>query len=371
MTGVVEPKANLPALTGIRGLAAWFVVLYHIRLSAAAQLPPELISALAKGYLAVDLFFMLSGFVLWLNYGERLRRDGLAAAPLFLSRRIARIWPLHLFILGGAVAFAAVLSLAGRPNPEDFPWHELPLHILLVQNWGFTPDLSWNDPAWSISCELAAYLFFPFLVLAVDWRRLPSAALVGLLLVAALALHGIMTAGGADSLNYEITRFGLVRALAEFSMGTILCALCQRWRAAPAPPAIAGAAAALLMTSLWLAGAVHETLAMPLAFAGLLLAIGLTAGHPANPLGWRPIHYLGEISYATYLVHFLLYVAFKLFFVDDPAHVPLPLLGLFLLITLLASAALYHGVERPAQRLLNRAFDNAALRLPSASARRT
>ncbi|MFN5779758.1 MAG: acyltransferase, partial [Novosphingobium sp.] len=58
---------HLDALTGIRGLAAWLVVLYHIRLSLTALLPGEVIVALAKGYLAVDLFFMLSGFVIWYN----------------------------------------------------------------------------------------------------------------------------------------------------------------------------------------------------------------------------------------------------------------------------------------------------------------
>lgn len=91
-------RHELRALTGMRGIAAWLVVLYHIRLSVAG-LPHSVVAVLAKGYLAVDFFFLLSGFVIWLSWGERLRRGGIGAVPGFLWRRLARIWPLHLFML--------------------------------------------------------------------------------------------------------------------------------------------------------------------------------------------------------------------------------------------------------------------------------
>jgi peptidoglycan/LPS O-acetylase OafA/YrhL len=63
--------AHLDALTGIRGIAAWLVVLYHIRMSLLGIMPIPVLKVLAKGYLAVDLFFILSGFVLWYNYAPR------------------------------------------------------------------------------------------------------------------------------------------------------------------------------------------------------------------------------------------------------------------------------------------------------------
>jgi peptidoglycan/LPS O-acetylase OafA/YrhL len=353
-----DPRADLPALTGIRGLAAWFVVLYHIRLGAAPHLPEWADFALSKGYLAVDLFFMLSGFVLWLNYSDRLRRDGIRAAPKYLARRVARVWPLHLFILSLTVIYAAGLAAAGKSNPDHYPWAELPLHFLLIHNWGFTSALTWNDPSWSISGEAAAYLLFPIVVMGVDWRSRPPAWAIGALLLLAVLLWAVMGWGGASILDRDIPRFGLVRALTEFTMGTIVCALWQRW--CPKPGIAAGLSGALMAGAVLLgvAATAPETLAVPLFLAGLLLALALTAGLPGNPLAARPIHYLGEISYSTYLVHFLLYIAFKILFVADPANVPPPLIGLFLLLTLVASVALYHGVERPAQRLLNRLFDS-------------
>src|SRR3546814_12632267 len=98
-------RPELRALTSVRGLAAWMVVLYHIRLSIAG-LPEAWVDVFAKGYLAVDFFFLLSGFVIWLTYGERLReRD--ASVVAFWQRRIARIYPLHLFMLVSEIGRAS------------------------------------------------------------------------------------------------------------------------------------------------------------------------------------------------------------------------------------------------------------------------
>ncbi|HEX8125674.1 MAG TPA: acyltransferase [Allosphingosinicella sp.] len=364
----VEPRADLPALTGIRGLAAWFVVLYHIRVGAVSYLPAEASFLLSKGYLAVDLFFMLSGFVLWLNYSNRLRRDGLGAVPKYLARRVARIWPLHLFILALTVVYASLVAAAGELNTVHYPWDELPLHILLIHNWGFTGALAWNDPSWSISGEAAAYLLFPLIVLGADWRRLSPARAIAALLLLALLLWGIMGWNGATILDRDIPRFGLLRAASEFTMGTILCALWQGWCSRPRlTAALSGGLVAAALLLGFAAGA-PETLVVPLFLAGLLLGVALTAGRRGNPLAARPIVYLGEISYSTYLVHFLLYILFKIAFVEDPAKVPPMLVGLFLLLTFLASVALYHGVERPAQRALNRLFDRRLSRRPVLSA---
>jgi peptidoglycan/LPS O-acetylase OafA/YrhL len=178
----------------------------------------------------------------------------------------------------------------------------------------------------------------------------------------ATVLAAVMGWNGADILDRDIPRFGLLRALTEFSMGTFVCVLWRRWRARPRPAVALAAALAGGAVTLGLAADAPETLVVPLFLAGLLLVLALTADRAGNPLAARPIRYLGEISYSTYLVHFLLYIVFKILFVEDPANVPPVLIGLFLLLTFLASVALYHGVERPAQRALNRLFDR---RLPS------
>lgn len=342
---------ELRALTSLRGIAAWLVVFFHIR-HALIGVPAPVMAVFAHGYLAVDFFFLLSGLVIWLNYGARLHGEGWRAVPDFLRRRVARIWPLHLGMLGFAVALALALRATGRATPH-FPFAELPLHVLLLQNWGFTTGLAWNDPAWSISCELGAYLLFPLLALAVDWRRVPGAVLIAVLAALVLALHTLFAANGASQLGQAIPKLGLARCVLEFGCGTILGALWLRWRERWQAPAVLASLLGLGFAASGLAGLLPETLAVPAAFAAALLAFALSAGRPGNPLEWAPLHRLGEISYATYLSHYLLWFAFKLAFVADARAVGWPLIALYLLIVLVASVALYYGVERPAQRWLN------------------
>jgi len=340
---------ELRALTSARGIAAWMVVLYHIRLSIAG-LPQAWLHVFAKGYLAVDFFFLLSGFVIWLSWHERLREGGWGEVPRFWQKRVARIWPLHLAVLAGAVVLALLLTMSGRHDPAEFPFRELPLHIFLLQNWGFTNQLAWNDPAWSISCELAAYLAFPLLVRAVDWRALPSWLVIGAAAAFLLILASAMA--NEPTLGRDIARFGLVRCLTEFAAGSAVCALWLRWKAAPVLPALLSFGLAAAMLCGWAVG-IPETLTVPCAFAALLLSLALTSGLRGNPLGRGPLHYLGEISYATYLAHFMLFVVFKLAFVNDAHAVPPALIALYLAMVLATSVALYHLVERPAQRWLN------------------
>lgn len=358
------PPSELRSLTGARGIAAWLVVLFHLRFAAGSQVPDWLHAVLDKGYLAVDFFFILSGFVLWLNYQQKFRDGGLATAPRFICRRIARIWPLHAVMLAGAVLFALALTLRGTPDDAQFPWLELPLHLLLVQNWGFTDSLTWNDPAWSISCELGAYLLFPLLVLAVDWRRFPPAMLLLILAASGAALALTLQALGGLTMNTDIPRLGLVRAVGEFAMGTMVAAIWCDWRERPIrslAPAIA-ACLALAAATTALAG---EILAVAILWPLVLLALALADSSRFNPLRWRPVHYLGRISYSTYLVHYLLFIAFKLL-LDSAVNVPLVTLCGFIALTFAASVILHHGIELPGQRLLNRLFDRLLERVASA-----
>lgn len=346
-------RPELRALTSVRGLAAWAVVVYHIRLSMAG-LPTGARDVLALGYLAVDFFFLLSGFVIWMTWADRLRTGGLGEVLPFLQKRIARIWPLHIFVLAGGVALALLLAATGRHDPRFFPFAELPLHALLIQNWGFTAALTWNDPAWSISAELGAYLVFPLLALTIDWKRVPSWAVLAALAALFGLLAAIFAAAGVASLGDQIPRLGLVRCVLEFAAGTAIGALWWRWRDRPRRPALIATASAVALLGLTIAGVLPQTLGVPAGFAALLLVLALTSGRAGSPLEGRALHYLGEISYATYLGHFLLWVAFKLAFVDVAGAVPPALIALYLAMVLGSSMALYHWVERPAQRAINR-----------------
>lgn len=344
-------RTQLDALTGARGLAAWFVVLYHIRLAASTVLPAPVMSVLAKGYLAVDLFFVLSGFVMWLTYAGTFRQKGLSAAPDFLWRRLARIYPLHIAVLGATLAYALALTVAGKANAEQYPMAELPLHVLLIQNWGFTPRLSWNDPSWSISTEMAAYLLLPLAAVTLfrrDWPPLLCAA--GALGLAVL-LDAWLSARGAPTLGVDIVTNGLPRCLAGFLSGVLMAMAWQQLRTRAAATMIAVMVLAASVTG-YATDLLRESLAFPIGFTALVYLLAATSARPGNPLASRLAVHLGDISYSTYLAHFLLWIVFKHLFVADPANVPLPLLGAFLVLVYIASRLLYALIEAPGRAWL-------------------
>lgn len=344
------PRTQLDALTGARGIAAWFVVLYHIRLALPDNVPHWIIAILAKGYLAVDLFFALSGFVMWLTYGDKFQRDGLSAAPAFLWRRIARIYPLHLVILLATIGYASMLAAAGKADAAQYPFGELPLHVALMQNWGLTDRLTWNDPSWSISTELAAYFLLPFAAITLFRRTWPPLACAAGATAIGIALHLWFAAQGVDTLGRDIVHNGLLRCIAGFFAGVLVA---MAWRArtvAWASPAML--AVSVSMFALWLAGIVPETLAVPICFAALVYWLSDTSSARGNPLASRIVVHLGDVSYSTYLAHFLLWIVFKHLLVSDAFNVPLPLVALYLVAVYVASELLYRMVEAPGRSLL-------------------
>jgi len=308
----------------------------------APHVPAGAMPLLGHGDLAVDLFFILSGFVIYLSYAERLTgsRSGIAD---FLLRRLARIYPLHLAMLAAFLAYALLAVTAGSGSLRDYDWGYFVASLFLVQNWGFTDALRWNDPAWSISTELFAYLLFPAIPLLVKPSRWPTAVLVAMLVALGLAVHGYFVAVGQQFPD-DIPQTGLLRCVLQFAMGTLACEIYLRLRERQ------DMALPLLALAGVLGGgyAVAALPVLPLVWTSLILGVALARDR--SFLYWRPLVYLGEISYSTYLFHYFGYIVFKLLFIEEGQVVPLPLVALYFLAVLAASAALYHAVERPSQR---------------------
>lgn len=353
---MTTPRPQLHSLTISRGLAAWLVLLYHVR-TGIDWLPERLISFLSYGYLAVDFFFLLSGFVIWMTAHQQLLTYGGSAIWPFLRRRFARIYPLYALMLGLTILFAIVLNISGKDS-SSYPWHELPLHISMTQNWGFTNELQWNHPAWSISTEMAAYLLFPILVLCTPIARAPHWALLmasaALILLMALIFHR----AGLTALGDQITHYGLIRCLVEFSVGAMVCALWLKESGRSIrlrlilPACVAALAGGVLIVSpgqqLW---------AFPTCAAACIYMMAEISRRRAPTYSTTMIGrvgiYMGEISYATYLSHFMLFIWFKIAFVENAHSIPPHLIVAFIVLAFGFSALLYHYVELPGRRYLS------------------
>ena len=339
----VRPReSEILALTAIRGIAAWWVVLFHLRAFLAPWLPGWALAGLAAGNLAVDFFFVLSGFVIYLNYAGRL--EGRGATAQFLFARFARVYPLHLLMLLGFLFYFAAAALAGgTPLADQDPGYFI-ASLFLVQNWGAMAGPAWNVPAWSISAEFFAYLAFPTLLAWLAPERRPAWALAGAVALLGLAVQPFFAAFGYRFPD-AVAETGLFRCVVQFAMGMLLCELYRRLQGrALAAPLLAGAGL------LACAGALGAPV-VPLVWAALILSLALARRSPLD----RPVLvWLGQVSYATYLSHYLLLTFFKYLFVEEGRPVGAGPVALYLVAVLAASAALYHGFERPAQRWLRK-----------------
>ena len=214
-------------LTGIRFIAAAWVVLYHLQgpLDTIGVLViPGVGDVLRVGRLGVDLFFALSGFILTHTYLRRMGPAIKARGALdFLWLRLARIYPVHLVMIviaGGAVVAQAKVT----GDALDRDWLnpiDLLKNILLVQEWGANPGRGWNFVAWSLSMEWLAYLLFPLLVLLlwVLYKRVsaPILAVLWLLAMSPIVFYGLSTTDSYYTNNWGST----YRILTEFTAGAI------------------------------------------------------------------------------------------------------------------------------------------------------
>lgn len=341
-------RTTYPALTALRGLAAWWVVVYHFREQLDLSGMSLLQTLAGHGYLAVDLFFIMSGFVIALNYAGDLRRPSALAVLRFLGFRLARIYPLHLVIL---VAFLAnplaihFLSRSGTASDRYAPGYFLQ-SLFLVQNWGLNSDPAWNIPAWSISTEWGAYLAFPLLAWCLGRVASPARALAALLAALVLAAGLGYLAG---SLGNDIARGGLLRCLVEFTLGAAVFRLhALAGHRLPGGAVTLAAGLALLLAGLALRWPDYGFALL----AMLLIIIGLLDGRSfgARALTCGPLLYVGEVSYSTYLVHYLVKDWSKFILVGNGIP-PVAAFTAYIGFTAAASVVLYHFVELPGRRL--------------------
>ena len=383
--GDLMPKqGEIKSLTGLRGIAACWVVLFHYvtafhhaeldqKLRTDSSLGFRLVEAfLVHGYLAVDLFFVLSGFVMAFTYGGVFEaRLSLRAYLDFLGKRLGRVYPLYIAL----TVTAAVLSYAGisaliPPSPED-----LACNALLIQAWGIADSI--DVPAWSISTELAAYLLFPLLVRIVlvghparCWAAVAAAAMV-LILVAtrtAAELHqvigGTVFRGGPLDASRFSTLYPLLRCFAGFTLGLSAFRLAQ---AAPVRRVLAARSVGDigLIALLALIIAPGSDVVLVLLFVPFIIALATGQSCTAQLLSKGALHWLGLISYSIYLTHFPLEDAlhFPLRAALDALHVPhaITASGLAILVPVLAlSAATYYGIEKPGRNWSRRVLEQTA-----------
>jgi len=354
-------RRQIKAHTALRGIAALMVVGYHLQFGGGYRLWAEQATQIFhRSYLCVDLFFVLSGFVIsYTNNGAREQPMGRHEFFSFIASRFSRIYPLHFFCL---VMMLILLTMEnqlfhfiGKEHlVHDLNYGNFFIQLLLLNAW--IPDTGWNIASWSISAEMVAYFLFPVMVSIVAFRRFAG---IGLLLLLSLTFYAYvaMTTGVLDI----ISGLAPLRCLAGFALGMLVYLSRDVWHRVPSPVlsllqiAAVGWSAAVLATDL------NDVLVIP-PFMLVVASTWTDRGLLPKLLNWRIPLFLGEISYSIYLTHLVLILSLPWSLLEPQlGHGIGAFRAGYLLVMLagiiVASTLTYTFVEKPARQwLLKRLF---------------
>ncbi|GGK90973.1 acyltransferase [Sphaerisporangium melleum] len=355
----VALPSRLPSLTGMRFVSAGLVFLTHAigaTLFADQAFAGLYMSTVVQGgWAAVSYFFILSGFVL--TYAARSSDT----AASFLRRRFFKIYPNYIITL------LAALVLVAWVGKQTIDVGVALLHATLLQ--AYVPVLSirtaLNSPAWSLSCEALFYLCFPLLLRYISrikaerlwgYAGLTVAAIFAAPFVAKL-LPAQPTIPGFPMTELEmwfVMQFPPVRML-EFVFGMILARIVMTGRKIPVGLGGAVAIGILLYAVSSSVPIAFDVVAISVIPLGLIIAAGAVNDSERRTgwLGSKPMVWLGEVSYAFYMWHFLVLIYVRQWFGNPQGWSTWAGFGIMALlvgITLALSWALYSLVEQPIMR---------------------
>jgi peptidoglycan/LPS O-acetylase OafA/YrhL len=353
-------KDRLPALDGLRGIAAMCIAIFHNQ-----PFFGRTIGFFDWGWINMDLFFLISGVVMMHVYERDIATQKMSFSD-FLSHRIARLWPLHVFAMG-TIFLADMLFNFLEPGHHFVQWssaiYTFLLNLVLLQNVGLyyrsdTEGASWDGNAWSLTPEIILNLLWVFLILR---RKLSSTILIAAILICAILQYNI-----GHAINTWILGSGLIRCTISYGIG---CLLYRHFINNPAlgrPSFLFGNMASCLVIFLLLIVILNGCLWQSPLLADwdwicvlfLFPAVtyfSLQTNTILNKLlASRFFTFLGAISYSVYLMH--VQIAFLLVVFDSVVlhgAIKPPYLGiLFLGIVIGVATLTLRFVETPARKYL-------------------
>lgn len=372
-----KPKARYEVLDAWRGVCACIIVLYHGGRGHLGDLV-----FFKNSYLAVDFFFVLSGFVIALNYQEKL----LKKFPLknFVWLRLGRLYPLHLvmllcFLVMELLKFVVPLDEPPFAN-EHKSFESFIGHLFLVQGMGLFNVSTWNSPSWSISVEFFTYIGFALYILLMKDR-----VWIGAMVFLIFCLFLLPFTGHADmDMSYD---YGFLRCVYGFSGGVVLYYLLVQRK----PFMLSKRAAdfweptcviAIILFVVY-CGRNEISFLAPFLFMLCVSIFSFEAGWLSRILKHRAFLLLGTLSFSIYMTHrFILFCqdnAVKIFarlsgtdlylmseksaFVGDVIDL------IFFIVVLAISYGTYHLIEKPANEWCRQHVKKKqAIKVPNGSA---
>jgi peptidoglycan/LPS O-acetylase OafA/YrhL len=353
-------KKEIRSLTGVRGIAALYVACYHFQGVFQLNPDPLFLGFIQRGYSSVDLFFILSGFVMALS-SKKLFEEGVSGSAFmtFMKRRFARIYPVYIFFT--ILYFGYIFKLKG--------WAAFSINLLLLQV--VVPHTEYIiGPSWSLSAEWLAYLCFPFLLLLVYKFRSNKWAIACLLMsfgiLTFVSLNNSTAINGFEplpSLGGPLDRFrgfsALLRCFSEYIIGIVLYKIYAEYYLKYSKYYHYAALPAALLILLFLF-IPNTDVVIVFLFAVLIFSSSTDTGVVAKFLGSAPIYFLGEISYSLYVMHELVLRMIKYLYKHQlsGSHITIVSATIIVLLLLLLSYLSYRFIEIPSRDYLRKKLED-------------
>jgi peptidoglycan/LPS O-acetylase OafA/YrhL len=365
----------------LRGAAALSIILWHwqhffydgttLNKFEVANLPLSglLLPFYTRGWLAVDLFFCLSGFIFYWLYSERVANRSISSGR-FALLRFSRLYPLHVTTLV-LVAVAQLWLFHTQGSYFVYPNNDVKhflLNLSFSSSWGLESGYSFNGPTWSVSIEVLLYALFFVLC-----RFLPIRA-------GALALFS-----SAGYILIDRLYSPLGRGIGSFFLGGLLFFIYRKIHQSPRRYELTKLLAAVALgawatTFLYVHGidaiAISQRAATSgwrfdhylyrflkatakiwpalILFPATILTLALAEMHAGSL--WKRMSFLGDISYSSYLLHFplqlVVYVLFNRLGFSKSVYYSLFFMASFYAVLIFVSLCSYHYLEMPSQKFL-------------------
>ena len=359
----------IDTLTPLRGLAAIWVVVFHFDAflggpKGTGLFNHESTMLVGNGYLLVDFFFLLSGFVICHVYGEKLINRNSGNIKKYVWARFSRLYPLHvfalLFLFAQFLFFSAMSSEYYEGWKGFFPVPDFFVYLFFGQSSGILSDYSWNLPSWSIAAEWWTYLIAIFIIPYVNKGYSKMTYVFWALSLAGLLI--LIQYGGKGNLDYTLS-YGTLRCLFEFTLGLGIYQVYKKvkdtnsfWKSDWAFYISVFGAYLFLHLNL------NDVLVI-IFFGAIILSASLNQGIPYRILNIKPLKFLGDISYSVYLLQLFWLSLWSTYrYINYPEGTVLDMttkltMLAVLLALLIGNAYLtYRFIELPGQRFLRNKF---------------
>lgn len=336
---------KIKQITFTRFIAAIAIVIYHYGGDFSIYKIKYIVDIFSKANIGVSYFFILSGFIMIIAYHSKKKIDYLD----FYKNRFARIYPLYVI---GLLLFLII--------SHDFNVLTIIGYLLGFQSWFPGRALVLNFPGWSISVEFFFYLVFPVLYNYVYSRqkKYTWVVVIAIWIITQVFSNYFMHSGlyeGRDSKSHDFISYFPLLHINEFLVGNLAgLFFVKNYKPKNYDWAIISVFMLIILSLLFIPLYFHDGL-MAVFFVPLIVLISMNNGYLTKLFSWKLLEFLGEISYAIYIIHIPVLFIFRSVLEENKWIFSINMVfGMYIFILIVISSILYYFIEKPVRDSLKK-----------------